>query len=212
MKVSAAVLSILTLILFLARPGANIDPDADIPIKRINAGHAATVKIPLEETLERIRSYPHRKDALIRSLGATALKQRAGRNLIFRVLLTIGKCSTLIRVNGLKETLRANSRLQLRIIYEMTLPLVNSYLIILTNNGRINLWVIYTAVVKNNISHQHGQWLRGEVSQKPPVIEKKLANPPLSCKAGTPHPRQIFRVFRGNFGVFPAIIVIKNWI
>ncbi|XP_054157141.1 uncharacterized protein LOC128955490 [Oppia nitens] len=67
-----------------------LDPDADVPIKRINAGHATALKIPLEETLERIRSYPHRKDALIRSLGATALKQRAGRNLIFRVLLTIG--------------------------------------------------------------------------------------------------------------------------
>jgi len=68
-----------------------VSDEADLPIKRLNAGHATTFKIPLEETLERIRSYPHRKDALIRSLGATALKQRAGRNLIFRVLLTIGK-------------------------------------------------------------------------------------------------------------------------
>jgi len=70
--------------------GSLLDPEADVPIKRLNAGHATTLKIPLEESLERIRSYPHRKDALIRSLGATALKQRAGRNLIFRVLLTIG--------------------------------------------------------------------------------------------------------------------------
>ncbi|KAF7494554.1 hypothetical protein SSS_05703 [Sarcoptes scabiei] len=49
-----------------------------------------TIGIPIEEALERIRSMPHRRNALIRSLGATSLTQRAGRNLIFRVLLTIG--------------------------------------------------------------------------------------------------------------------------
>ena len=90
----SVLLTLVTIIALIVDPVSNItppDPDADVPIKRLNAGHAAALKIPLEETLERIRSYPHRKDALIRSLGATALKQRAGRNLIFRVLLTIGK-------------------------------------------------------------------------------------------------------------------------
>lgn len=89
----SVLLTIVTLIIVSVKPISNIrlpNPEQEVPIKRLNAGHATTIKIPLEEALERIRSYPHRKDALIRSLGATALKQRAGRNLIFRVLLTIG--------------------------------------------------------------------------------------------------------------------------
>lgn len=85
------VIFILIVVIIESSVQVGIDPDADLPIKRLNAGHATTLKIPLEEALERIRSFPHRKDALIRSLGATALKQRAGRNLILRVLLTIGK-------------------------------------------------------------------------------------------------------------------------
>lgn len=68
-----------------------INEESDLPIKRINAGHSMQIGIPLEAALERIRSMPHRRNALIRSLGATALTQRAGRNLIFRVLLTIGE-------------------------------------------------------------------------------------------------------------------------
>lgn len=69
---------------------AVIDEESDLLIKRLNAGHSMKIGIPLEETLERIRSMPHRRNALIRSLGATSLTQRAGRNLIFRVFLTIG--------------------------------------------------------------------------------------------------------------------------
>ena len=69
---------------------AVINEESDLPIKRLNAGMSMQIGIPLEEQLERIRSMPHRRNALIRSLGATALTQRAGRNLILRVLLTIG--------------------------------------------------------------------------------------------------------------------------
>lgn len=82
------------LLLFFLVPAVNpvvINEESDLPIKRINAGHSMRIGIPLEAALERIRSMPHRRNALIRSLGATALTQRAGRNLIFRVLLTIGK-------------------------------------------------------------------------------------------------------------------------
>lgn len=68
-----------------------IDEDSDDNIKRVNAGHSMQIGIPLEEALERIRSMPHRRNELIRSLGVTSLTQRAGRNLILRVLLTIGK-------------------------------------------------------------------------------------------------------------------------
>lgn len=68
-----------------------IDEESDLPIKRLNAGQAMRIGVPIEMALERIRSAPHRRNALIRSLGATSLTQRAGRNLIFRVFLTIGK-------------------------------------------------------------------------------------------------------------------------
>lgn len=68
-----------------------IDEESDLPIKRLNAGMSMRIGIPLEEAIARMKSAPHRRNALIRSLGATALTQRAGRNLIFRVLLTIGK-------------------------------------------------------------------------------------------------------------------------
>lgn len=95
--VLATVCQLLLLVTFL--PAVNpvvINEESDLPIKRINAGHSMQIGIPLEAALERIRSMPHRRNALIRSLGATALTQRAGRNLIFRVLLTIGHQNDLI--------------------------------------------------------------------------------------------------------------------
>jgi len=83
--------TLLVLAMGLCVRAVVIDEESDLPIKRLNAGMSMRIGIPLEEALERIKSMPHRRAALIRSLGATALTQRAGRNLIFRVLLTIGK-------------------------------------------------------------------------------------------------------------------------
>lgn len=87
--------AVVSVVIFHLQPtpieSVGIDEEADVPIKRLNAGMSMKVGIPIEEALERLRSMPHRRNALIRSLGATSLTQRAGRNLIFRVLLTIGK-------------------------------------------------------------------------------------------------------------------------
>lgn len=84
-------LVVVSIVIFPRIESVGIDEEADVPIKRLNAGMSMKVGIPIEEALERIRSMPHQRNALIRSLGATSLTQRAGRNLIFRVLLTIGK-------------------------------------------------------------------------------------------------------------------------
>ena len=87
---------LFVLLVFLFNCETSI-PVVQVPrLSNLNAGHATSLKIPIEENYERIRSHPHIKAALIRSLGATALKQRAGRNLIFRVLLTIGYQNNLI--------------------------------------------------------------------------------------------------------------------
>lgn len=94
MKVSKySALWIVVFVLITVDKGVNsvvINEESDLPIKRLNAGMSMRIGIPIEEALERIKSAPHRRNALIRSLGATALTQRAGRNLIFRVLLTVG--------------------------------------------------------------------------------------------------------------------------
>ncbi|XP_027198673.1 uncharacterized protein LOC113792877 [Dermatophagoides pteronyssinus] len=81
---------LLSTLFFQSSFAVGIDEESDGPMKRWNAGQMMTVGIPIEEAIERIRSMPHRRNALIRSLGATSLTQRAGRNLIFRVFLTIG--------------------------------------------------------------------------------------------------------------------------
>ena len=72
---------------------AIINEESDLPIKRLNAGMAMTIGVPIEAALENARSAPFQRKALLKKLAGTTMTQRAGRNLILRVLLAIGKKS-----------------------------------------------------------------------------------------------------------------------